>query len=802
MKFTLSWLKDHLETEVPLEAILDKLPMIGLEVEEVLDPAKDLAAFSVARVLEAKPHPNADRLRVCLVDTGEEQVQVICGAPNARTGMMGVFAPVGSYIPGTDMMLKAGKIRGELSNGMLLSEREVGISDEHEGIIELAAEAPLGGPAAAAMGLDDPVIDVAITPNRADCLGVRGIARDLAAAGLGRLKSFEPAPVPGSFDSPMQWRRDLPDGLAEACPFVAGRYFRGVDNGPSPAWMQRRLEAIGLRPISALVDITNYVTYDLCRPLHVFDADKVKGDVTMRMARDGEEITALDGETYRLDPEMVVIADDNGPEGIGGVMGGEPSGCSSETRNVFLEVALFDPVRVAATGRRLGIQSDARYRFERGLDPESALWGTEVAARLILEICGGEASEVVSAGALPDWRRSIAFRPARVTSLGGTEVPAEEQARILKDLGFALDGTAGESISVQVPSWRADVEGEACLVEEVMRIHGFDHIPQTPIARESDLPAPALTAGQLRRSVARTALAWRGLTEVVTFSFISSDLARHFAEVAEDLRLINPISSDLDVMRGSILPSLLSAAARNADRGFPDVALFEVGPQYLDGTPEGQSLVAAGIRSGAAAPRHWDGAGRPLDVFDAKGDALAALGACGAPAGNLQVDAGAAPRWYHPGRSGGLRLGPKLLATFGELHPRVLRALDLRGPAVGFEVFLDAIPEPKAKAGKLRAAVDISPFQPVSRDFAFVVEEAVPAEKLLRAAKGADKELITAVELFDVYSGEGIEPGRKSLAIAVTLQPRRATLTDAEIEAVSAKIVAQVQKATGGSLRG
>ena len=799
MKFTLKWLKDHLETEASLEEILARLPMIGLEVEAVEDRAAALAPFTVAYVKEARQHPNADRLRVCIVDTGQEEVQVVCGAPNARTGMKGVFAPAGSYIPGTDMVLKPGKIRGEASNGMLVSEREMGLSDEHEGIIEVPAEAAVGASFAAILGLDDPVIDVAITPNRGDCLAVRGIARDLAAAGLGRLKPFDAAPLPGSFESPMAWRRDLPADKQDACPYVAGRLFRNVRNGASPAWMQRRLRAIGLRPISALVDITNYVTYDLNRPLHVFDADKVEGDPTMRLARQGEEILALDGNGYRLDPEMVVIADKNGPEGIGGVMGGELSGCTEATTTVFLEVALFDPVRVATTGRKLGILSDARYRFERGLDPQSAVWGAEVAARLILEICGGEASEVVTAGTLPETAREIAFRPARVAALGGLDVPVAEQTRILGDLGFAVRGD-GATLQVAVPSWRNDVEGEACLVEEVLRIHGFDALPQVVLPRDSDLPLPALTPAQRRVSHARLALARRGLDEAVTFSFVSSQQAALFGGAPESLRLVNPISADLDVMRPSVLPGLVAAAARNADRTLADAALFEVGPQYADDTPAGQALVAAGLRAGAAAPRHWAVPARGVDAFDAKGDALAVLAACGAPVDKLQVTADA-PGWYHPGRSGSLRLGPKVLAHFGELHPRVLKALELRGPAAACEVFMAEIPLPKA-AAKLRPAVEISPFQPVTRDFAFVVDAEVPAEKLLRAAKGADKTLIAGVDLFDVYAGKGIDPGKKSLAIAVTLQPRDHTLTEAEIEAAAEKIVAQVGKATGGVLRG
>ncbi len=799
MKFTLNWLKDHLETQASLDQIAAKLSMIGLEVEGVEDRAKALAPFRVARVKEARPHPNADRLRVCLVDTGEDVVQVVCGAPNARTGMMGVFAPGGSTIPGTDMVLKPGEIRGEMSNGMLVSEREMGLSDEHEGIIEVPADTAIGASFATVAGLDDPVIDVAVTPNRGDCLGVRGIARDLAAAGLGHLKPIDLSPVPGSFDSPLTWRRALPKGLEAACPYVAGRSFRKLKNGPSPAWMQRRLRAIGLRPISALVDITNYVTYDLNRPLHVFDAAKVKGDPTMRMAKAGEEILALDGETYTLSPEMVVIADENGPEGIGGVMGGELSGVTAATTEVFLEVALFDPVRTAATGRQLGILSDARYRFERGLDPDSALWGAEVAARLILELCGGEASQVVSAGELPPARAPIALRPARIAALGGIEVPAPRQRDILTDLGFEV--ADGKTLSVTVPGWRPDIEGEACLVEEVLRIHGYEAIPVLPLARQGDLPPPAIDRSQKRVTHARAALAWRGLDEAVTFSFVSGRQAGLFGGGDAAMCLDNPISAELDVMRPSVLPGLVAAAARNADRGLGDAALFEIGPQYADATPKGQARVAAGLRAASALPRHWAVAAREVDALDAKADALAVLEACGAPVENLQTSRDA-PHWYHPGRSAVLRLGPNALAQFGLLHPRVLDGFGLRGPVAAFEVFLDRIPLPRAKDGKLKRPPQLSPFQAVERDFAFVVEDSVPAETLIRAAKGADKALVTKVDLFDVYTGKGVDAGKKSLAIAVTLQPKDRTLTDPEIEAVAAKIVAAVAKATGGVLRG
>jgi phenylalanyl-tRNA synthetase beta chain len=799
MKFTLAWLKDHLDTAADAAAIAEKLTSLGLEVESVVDRSKDLAPFRVGYVVEAKPHPNADRLRVCIVDTGEGQVQVVCGAPNARTGMKSVFAPAGSHIPGTGLDLKKGVIRGVESNGMLCSAREMGLGQDHEGIIELPADAPVGQPFAKVMGLDDPVFDVAVTADRADCLGVRGIARDLAAAGLGKLKPFAAQKIAGTFDSPIRWKRDLPAGAENACPYVVGRYFRGVKNGASPRWLKDRLIAIGLRPISALVDITNYVTFDLGRPLHVFDADKLAGDPTMRLAREGEEILALDGRTYRLDAETVVIADAKAVHGIGGIMGGERSGCTEATTNVFLEVALFDPKRVAATGRKLGIESDARYRFERGLDPVSAEWGAEVAARLVRDLCGGEASHVVSAGTLPEWRRRLHLRPERVLRLGGLDLPAAESTRILESLGCEV-APEGPRLAVTPPSWRADIEGEADLVEEVVRVKGYDAVPAVPLERETALPEPAMTLGQRRAQQAKRILAARGLLEAVTYSFTDSRAAALFGGTKPELTLANPISAELDVMRPSILPNLLMAAARNAARGIADLGLFEVGPQYADATIEGQALAAAGIRCGMTGPRHWREKPRAVDAFDAKGDAQGLLAALGAPVENLQVTADA-PAWYHPGQSGQFRLGPSVLARFGAIHPRVLKALDLDGPAMGFEVLLDAIPQPKVKAGPQRPPLKASAFQPVERDFAFLVAADQPAEKLIRAARGADKALIQNVSLFDLYEGERIEAGKKSVAISVTLQSADRTLTDAEIESASQKIVAAVAKATGAVLR-
>ncbi|MEP4377731.1 MAG: phenylalanine--tRNA ligase subunit beta [Alphaproteobacteria bacterium] len=801
MKFTLAWLKDHLETDASVDEIVETLIRIGLEVDTVDDPGAKLAAFTVAHVVSAERHPDADRLQVCTVDTGEEQVQVVCGAPNARAGMKGVFAPAGTYVPGIDVELKKTKIRGVESNGMLVSEREMGLSDEHDGIIELPDAAPLGAPFAGVLGIDDPVIDIELTPNRPDCTGVRGIARDLAAAGLGSLKPFDSAaPIDGSYDSPVAWAIADDDN---ACSYVVGRHFRGVTNRPSPQWVQDRLRAIGLRPISALVDVTNYVSIDLGRPLHVFDAGKLGSNtLTMRRARDGEDFMALVEREYTLDGEMTVIGDGDKAEAVAGVMGGLDSSCTEETTDVFLEVALFDPVSVATTGRKLAIDSDARYRFERGVDPESANWGADVATRMILEFCGGETSAHVTAGSMPDWQHKIELRTNRVATLGGVEIAPARQAEILNGLGFETE-TKGDIITAAVPPWRPDVHGEPDLVEEITRIHGFDEIAPVSLDRDTALPPAAITPSQLRASRVRRSLAAQGLDEAVTWSFMGRGQAELFAgaEISmDDLMLANPISSELDAMRPSILGNLLLAAGRNADRGFADLGLFELGPAYRNASPDGQLLVAAGVRHGNAHPPHWSGAARAADALDAKADALAALDAAGAPTANLQVSRDA-PAWYHPGRSSGLRLGKNVLAWFGEIHPGVLRKLDVRGPSIGFEVFLDALPDRKDK-GAARPPLHLSALQPVRRDFAFMVDTDVEAGNVIRAARGAERDLISGVDLFDVYDGKNIEDGKKSLAIQVTLQPVEATLTDEEIDKIAAKIVAAVEKATGGSLRG
>jgi phenylalanyl-tRNA synthetase beta chain len=799
MKFTLSWLKEHLDTTASLEQVRDALTMLGLEVEGIANAAESLKGFVVGHVIEASQHPNADRLRVCKVDTGSGVVQVVCGAPNARTGMKGVFAPAGSYIPGTDLNLKASKIRGEDSNGMLCSSRELQLGDDHSGIIDLPAETRIGIPAAEALGLDDPVIEIKVTPNRADCLGVLGVARDLAAAGLGTLKPRKAEHVDGTYSSPIKWTHGYEARPDSPCPIVVGRHFRGLKNGPSPDWLQRRLKAIGLRPISALVDITNLVTFDLNRPLHVFDARKLAGDLVMRQARSGEKLLALDGKTYELDPSISVIADSRAVHGLAGIMGGEDTGVQADTTEVFLEVAYFDPIRIAASGRKLGIQSDARYRFERGIDPQSVYWGAEVAARLILELCGGETSGVLQSGVLPEWQRSYTLRADRVKGLTGIDVPAERTADILGKLGFVVTG--GGPWTAAVPSWRPDIVGEADLVEEVTRVHGFDHISTTSLPRLSPTARPVRDPMQRRVPQARRALAARGMNETVTWSFLPRKQAERFGGGAEDLRLLNSIDATLDTMRPSILPNLVDAASRNEARGLADPALFEVGPVYKDATPQGQRAVAAGVRHNMAVPRNWAGPPRAVDVFDAKADALAVLAAIGAPVENMQAAAGA-PDWYHPGRSGVIRLGDRVMANFGELHPQIAAGADLSGPVAAFEVFLDAPPPPKVRPTKARAKLVLSAFQPVERDFAFIVDVGIEADRLVRAARNADRALIAAARVFDLYAGKGVPEGKKSVAIAVTLQPFERTLTDAEIEAVCNKIVAAVVKATGATLRG
>ncbi len=806
MKFTLSWLKDHLDTTASLDEIVETLTRIGLEVEGVEDKAKTLAPYRIAHVISAEQHPNADRLRVCMVDTGEGgPIQVVCGAPNARTGMKSVFAPPGTYIPGKNITLGVGTIRGVESAGMLCSAAELEISDDHDGIIELPETAPVGTAYAAYAGLDDPVIEINLTPNRPDCTSIFGIARDLAAAGLGTLKGGDVPSVAGKGACPVSVTLDLSPEDAKLCPAFALRLVRGVKNGPSPEWMQRRLLAIGLRPINALVDITNYVTFDRGRPLHVFDLKKVKGNLTVRRARDGEEVLALDGRTYTLDSGTVVIADESGVESIAGIMGGEHSGSDEGTTDVLIESALWDPLNIAQSGRKLGIITDARYRFERGVDPAFTVPGLDLATKMVIDLCGGEPTEAVVAGQVPDTARVIAFPWSEVPRLSGLDVKPAESEEILKKLGFRVEGS-GERVSVTPPSWRPDIEGKADLVEEVIRIAGVDRIEPQPLPRlEAAVAKPILTLIQKRTRLARRALAVRGLVEAITWSFISRQEAELFGGGDARLALANPIAAELSDMRPSLLPGLLKAAQRNADRGFGDVALFEVGQTFASDEPEGQSIKAAAVRRGTARAegvgRHWDGGAQNVDAFDAKADVLALLAALGIPAGGLQIVAGG-PAWFHPGRSGTLQFGPKnVVGAFGEVHPKILKALDLKGPMVAFELNLDALVPPKAKPTKMKPKLSLPDFQPLTRDFAFVVGRSVAAGDIVKAAQGAERQLIVGVDVFDVYEGTGIDPDKKSVAIAVTLQPTEKTLTDVEIEAVSAKIVAEVSKKTGAVLR-
>jgi phenylalanyl-tRNA synthetase beta chain len=793
MKFPVSWLKDHLETEADAAALADKLTNIGLEVESVENPAEKLDGFIVAEIVTADKHPNADRLHLCQVDTGKEKIQVVCGAPNARAGIKVVLARPGVTVPATGETLKVGSIRGVESRGMMCSERELGISDEHDGIIELAADATVGEPATKALGLSDAIIDISITPNRGDCTSAWGVARDLAAAGMGALKTPRVKKILGAFPSPKHVRIDFPEGKC-ACPIFAGRYIRNVKNGPSPKWVQERLKAIGLRPISALVDVSNLISHDRGRPLHVFDADKLKGDLTARLAKEGETLLALDGKTYALDPKMCVIADAEKAQSIAGIMGGEETGCSDGTVNVFVESAWFEPVSIARTGRKLGILSDARYRFERGVDPEFVVPGIELATALILEWCGGEPSEVMAAGKVPAWRRKIAFSAANVKKLGGLDVPKAEISRILTNLGFEVDGD--DPFTVTPPSWRSDIDGAADLVEEVVRIYGLEHVPSAPMTRPWHIARPILTAEQKRRRLARRAMAARGFNETISFSFVSRADAKLFGGGAECCLLANPIAAELDTLRPTPLASLVAAAKRNIARGFADFALTEIGPGFSSGVPEDQQLIAAGIRVGAG-ERTWTGASHAADFFDVKADALAVIeAATGAPM-HAPLKAGA-PGWYHPGRSATLALGPKTIARFGELHPKVLATFDINLPVAAFEIFLDALPERKHKN---KGAFAPSPYQAVDRDFAFVADAKVTADDILRAVKGAERNLIETAALFDVYEGKGVPEGKKSLAVAVRLQPKDKTLTDAEIEAAAGRIVAAVTKATGAVLR-
>ncbi len=743
-----------------------------------------------------------------MVSTGKgDPVKVVCGAPNARTGMKGVFAASGTYIPGTDFVLSKGVIRGEESNGMLCSERELLLSDDHDGIIDLPADAPVGERYVDYAKLNDVVIDIAITPNRGDCTGIYGVARDLAAVGVGELKDGTVQPVKATLDGKGDISVEFRFGEDEpqACQQFAGRMFKNVKNGPSPEWMQQRLIAIGLRPINALADITNYVSYDRGRPLHAYDADKINGQFHARNAQKGEEILALDGKTYQLDDTMCILADDNGPLCIGGIMGGEASGCTADTTSLFLESAWWEPIEIAQTGRKTGINSDARYRLERHVDPELTIPGLELATKLILEICGGEVYDITVTGDVQPEEKVIDFPLAEITRLTGLKVPFVEVKAVLTRLGFWVAGS-GDVVKVAVPSYRPDIEGKADLVEEVMRIVGVDNVPVDPLPRLTSVAPKMLTTIQNRRRIARRALAARGFNEAVTWSFVSEKEAVAFGGGQDELKLENPISAELSDMRPSLLPGLLAAVNRNTNRGIADLSLFEIGQVFKTAAPDGQYNYAAGVRAGLdthqQVGRHWQGKTQKPDVFEAKADLFETLAQLGVDPNNLQIVAEPAT-WSHPGRGGRVQLGPKnIIGWFGELHPKLVKDLDVPKAIAAFELNLDAIPQPRAKATKAKPALTISDLQTVKRDFAFVADQSVEAGKLLKAAGSADKKLITNVSLFDVFEGSNLGEGKKSLAIEVTIQPKDKTLTDEEIDAISQKVVAAVQKATKAELRG
>ena len=818
MKFSLSWLRTHLDTEATTDRIASTLSSIGLEVESVVDPAAPLAPFRTARIVEAVQHPNADRLRVCRVDTGAGEVTVVCGAPNARTGLHAVFAPPGAFIPGSGITLKIGEIRGVSSAGMLVSSREMGLGDEHDGIVELPDGTPAGLPYAAWAGLDDTVIEIGVTPNRGDALSVRGVARDLAAAGLGVLRPWNaPEPFPAAFDAPVRWTVDWP----EACPWIVGRSVRHLRNGPSPEWLKRRLVSVGLRPISALVDITNFFTFDLGRPLHVFDGDRIAGGTLTLRRGAGESFRALNGRDLAPGADDLVIADQDGVVSLAGIMGGERTGSQDGTTHAFIECALFDPVTIALAGRRHQLSSDARQRFERGIDPSLLPAALDAATRMVIELCGGEPGPVVSAGAEPAWRRQASMRFERLSGLGGAEVAPTEAAAILERLGFTVSASGNAGITTGVPPWRNDIAGnpaldqpatldpararnaaegaaliepECDLIEEVLRIRTLDSIPPVSLPPITAIPAPALSARQSRTAQIRRALAAQGYAECVTFSFLAGAQAALFGELSPSLTLKNPIAADLDQMRPTPLATLALAAARNLARGAGEVALFEVGPGYA---PTGQVSIAAALRSGTP-PRHWEGVDTAAPVMRAKAGLWALLTEAGVPLDSLSL-ATEAPGHYHPGQSAIVRQGPRtIIARFGVLHPALLTRLDLPSNTVAYELFLDAVADPKRRR---RAAPVLPGLQTVTRDFAFVVADTVPAENVLKAARFADRTLVARVSLFDVYSGTNLQRGEKSLGVEVAFQPRERTMTDDEIEAASTKVIESVAKSTGARLR-
>lgn len=798
MKFTLSWLKDHLETTASLQQISEKLTAIGLEVESVEDKAESLKAFTIAKILEASRHPEADKLQVCKVQSDIGELQIVCGAANARAGLYVALAKEGAVIPGNGMTIKKTRIRGVESNGMLCSLEELGLVESSEGIIELP-EAAIGANVADVMGLNDPVIDIAITPNRADCLGVRGIARDLAAAGLGTLKPMPDIGFKPTFSSPISVSIDTKN-----CEQFIGCFIKSVRNKPSPDWLKTRLEAIGQKSISALVDITNYFTFDLGRPLHVYDEKKLGRNISVRAAKKGETIKALNGKDYTLENAVIVIADSSNVLAIGGVIGGAESSCTEATSDVFLEVALFDPASVALAGRTLQIDSDARYRFERGVDVAFVEEAAQRAAAMITQVCGGQASELVYAGKTPQWQREITFNPERVKSLGGVEISTTKSIEILSALGFTSNQQPTTSnYTVQPPSWRADIEGEADLVEEIVRIYGYEHIPSTPLPKPNTITPAILSLPQKRVHLAKRLLAGRGMLEVQTWSFLPAAQAAMFGGNNPALTLLNPISADLDTMRPSLLPNLLDAAKRNAARGFKNLNLFEVGLQFHDITPDGQKTIASGIRTGTTQNNNYAGGlftqkADAVDAMTAKADAVSLLQALGV--NKLEVSSDNLPSYYHPNRSGAFVLGKTVLGYFGEIHPKIAGLFDIEGAVAAFEIFLENIPAARSK-GTAKPMLKLSDYQAVERDFAFIVDEKITAATIEKEINKAEKNLITCVEIFDVYSGKGVDAGKKSVAVKVTLQSFERTLSEADITAVSSAIIAGAAKGFGGTLR-
>ena len=794
MKFTLSWLKEHLETTASVEEIADTLTKIGLEVEEVFNPAANLKGFVTAKVENCEMHPDSDHLHLLAVNDGKQALQVVCGAPNVKKDLVGIFAPVGTLIPCYNEVLKVGKIRGIESFGMLCSEKELGIGEDHNGIIELPAGTPVGVPAAEVLPID-PVIEIAITPNRAECLGVRGVARDLAAAGLGKLKPLNIRKIDGTFQSPVKVKvEDF-----NACPTYVGRYIRNVNNkAETPKWMKDRLNAIGLRSISPLVDITNYINYDMARPLQVFDADKLSGNVTVRMAQESEKFVSLEEKEYALDCKALGICDDEGVQCLGGIMGGAEKGCSADTKNVFLECALFVPECIARTGRRFQIDSDSRYRYERWVDPKSNILGSDYAVQLITEICGGEVSEMMIEGAEDCAERVAYLRPSRMKDFIGLDISADKIIDILNKLGFKTSVEADGRIKAVSPTWRGDIEGEHDLVEEVVRMIGLDNIPAESLPH-NQLPKQTLSPAQQRVVTVKHELAAKGMLETVTWSFTDSKLAEDYRRSDDVVLLMNPISAELDEMRPSLLPNLLMGAKNNIARGYGNVALFEVGPEFSGRKPGQQTLVAAGVRVGMTSKKHWAGEARAYDVFDVKADALAAIAAANGPFENAQITLDA-PTYYHPGRSGVLRLGKNVLAYFGELHPSVAKKAGLKQRVYAFEVYLDNIPLPRDSQGKARKKLQLHSLQPVEKDLAFLVDKSVKAMDVITAAKNADRNAITDVRVFDVY-GEDSDGDKKSIAISVTFQPVEKTFSDQELEVLMNKIIQEMKKRCNAELR-